>query len=241
MQKHHSPSMIEQVQYSRLASIEEVVARIAHELNQPLSAILNFSSGALKHLQRSDAEEQIISAIHMISKQAQRAGDVLQRIRNFIQKGELRKEFLNMNEVIQEVLDCMRQEIHSAKITVHLHFNNFLPAVMADKVQIEQVLLNITQNAIEAMHDNPEDERQLTIETTMNENNHVSVAIKDNGHGIPPHEINKIFDAFHSTKEAGMGIGLAISQSIILAHHGKLTASSKPGEGATFVIDLPPQ
>jgi signal transduction histidine kinase len=146
-----------------------------------------------------------------------------------------------MNEVIQEVLDCMRQEIHSAKITVHLHFNNFLPAVMADKVQIEQVLLNITQNAIEAMHDNPEDERQLTIETTMNENNHVSVAIKDNGHGIPPHEINKIFDAFHSTKEAGMGIGLAISQSIILAHHGKLTASSKPGEGATFVIDLPPQ
>mgnify|MGYP000415408954 CR=1 FL=1 len=239
--KFHSPSIIEQVQYSRLASVEEVVARIAHELNQPLAAILNFSNGALRQLEKSDTREQIASAIHMISKQAQRAGNVLERIRDFIQKGELRKEHLNINEIIQEVLDCMRQEIHASNLTLHLKFNNFLPAVLADKIQIEQVLLNIIQNAIEAMQTNAKDNRHLTIETRLNEKNDLAIAITDNGIGMELNHTKRIFDAFHSTKEAGMGIGLAISQSIILAHHGKLTVESKVNEGSTFTLILPSQ
>lgn len=239
--KFHTPSIIEQVQYSRLASVEEVVARIAHELNQPLSAILNFSSGALRVLENSKSLEQVISAIHMISKQAQRAGDVLQRIRAFIQKGELRKEYLNINEVIQEVLDCMHQEINAAKIMITLNFNNVLPAVLADKIQIEQVLLNLIQNAIEAMQTNDRNNRHLTITTQMTEKTEVSISISDNGHGIPASDLDKIFDAFHSTKASGMGIGLAISQSIILAHQGSLVVNSKPNKGSTFTIYLPPQ
>jgi PAS domain S-box-containing protein len=241
LQKFHSPSIVEQVQYSRLASIEEVVARIAHELNQPLSAILNFSHGALRHLEKPDTQEEVSSAIHMISKQAQRAGDVLQRIRGFIQKGELRKDYLNINEIIQEVLDCMRQEIHASNITTQLNFNNFLPAVLADKIQVEQVLLNLIQNAIEAMSQNDKANRLLTIETRLNKENNVAITISDNGTGILPRDLDQIFDAFHSTKEAGMGIGLAISQSIILAHHGKLTVDSKMNEGSIFTIILPPK
>ena len=238
--KFHSPSLIDQVQYSRLASVEEVVARIAHELNQPLSAIMNFSNGALKHLQSSEKQEQVVSAIHMITKQAQRAGDVLQRIRDFIQKGELRKEFLNMNEVLEEVLDCMRQEIHTSKVNITFKLDSFLPAVLADKIQIEQVLLNIFQNAIESMQSNSADKpRNLSVETQFTDKNELWLTIEDTGHGIAPFDMNKIFDAFHSTKATGMGIGLAISQSIIHAHHGQLLVTSTEGKGSKFSICLP--
>ena len=238
VQKVGSPSIIEQVQYSRLASIEEVVARIAHELNQPLAAILNFSQGALRYLEEDQVQSKVAGAIEMISKQAERAGNVLTRLRNFIEKGELRKEWLNINDVIEEVIACMRPEIHIAKINVVEVYDSFIPAVLADKVQIEQVLLNVFQNAIEAMQDNPPLTRDLIIKTHKDRVNYLTITIKDNGCGMSEVAIKDIFDAFHSTKKSGMGIGLAIAQSIVLAHNGDIDVVSQEGEGATFHIHL---
>lgn len=246
--QHHTdsgPAMLEQVQYSRLATVEEVVARISHELNQPLSAIINFSGGTLKRLENEYPNSDIMQSMQMIVRQAQRAGDVIDRLKNFLRKGELRKESLNINQVVKEVIDCMRPELYASKVCVEFELENLMPAVLADKIQIEQVLLNIIQNALESMRLIDEQKRQMTIKTFKNDIDSVGIKISDKGHGIDAENLAKIFEAFFTTKSTGMGIGLAISQSIINAHGGEIKVESTIAKtssdvsGTSFTVTLP--
>lgn len=242
------PTMLEQVQYSRLASVEEVVARISHELNQPLSAIMNFSSGTLKRLETEYPSSDIMQSMRMILRQAQRAGDVIDRLKNFLKKGELRKESLNINQVVKDVIECMRPELHASKVCINFQLENLMPAIYADKVQIEQVLLNLIQNALESMRDMDPQNRYITIRTFKSNVQEIGISIIDCGHGIEQDKLDKIFEAFFTTKKTGMGVGLAISQSIVHAHGGEIQvtsiarkpdASAENNSGTTFTVVLP--
>ena len=235
---HLGPTIIEQVQYSRLATVEEVVARIAHELNQPLSAIMNFGSGTLRRLEMDYPNSDIMQSMKMILRQAKRASEVIDRMKGFLKNGELRRESLDINNIIDEVVNCMRPELAAAKVYVELQLESLLPAVIIDKVQIEQVLLNLIQNALESMRNTDISKRRIIIKTFLNNMQQVGISIADNGHGITSEIIKTIFDAFFTTKTTGMGIGLAISQSIVKAHGGKIIVESTQGQGATFKVLL---
>jgi signal transduction histidine kinase len=237
-EQNTTPTILEQVQYSRLATIEEVVARISHELNQPLSAIINYSGGSLRHLEKEYPNSDLMQSMKMILRQAERAGEVIARMKSFLQNGELRKESLNINKIIMNVIDCMRPELHAANIHVSLKLGNFIPAVYIDKIQIEQVLLNLIQNSLEAMRNQEKEKRLIIIETMIYEKDKIIITIQDFGHGVTLENADKIFNSFFTTKNTGMGIGLAISQSIVEAHGGKLTLAASTDEGATFHLIL---
>jgi two-component system sensor kinase FixL len=234
-------NQIEIAHFSRVNSMGEVASGIAHELNQPLTAIMSYASGVKRRL--SDISQhipkEIFEAIDQAIKQAQRAGEVIHHLKDFLRKGALSKSETDINAAITDVLMFINKPISQAKITVKLKLDRRLPSIYADKIHIEQVIINIINNAIDAIVEAQSEKRQITISTGLFEKKSIRITIADTGPGIAATLIDNVFNPFVTTKKDGMGIGLSLCYNIVDKHNGKITVSSKIGKGTIFHILLP--
>ena len=225
---------------TRVATLGELAASIAHEVNQPLAAIVADAAASLNWLAppRPDLE-RVREALEAIATDGHRAAEVIQRIRQLATKSAPRKDPVNLNDVICDVLPLARAELRHHDVSLVLQLAPELPAVFADRVQLQQVILNLVMNAIEAMGSVTGRSRELIIRAETHDRDHVRVTVQDTGVGIDPNTVDKLFGAFFTTKPGGMGMGLSISRSIVEAHGGRLWATSNETHGATFGVELP--
>ncbi|KPK74995.1 MAG: hypothetical protein AMJ79_12695 [Phycisphaerae bacterium SM23_30] len=226
---------------SRLSTVGEMASGLAHELNQPLTAISTFAGGSLRMLESgASASEEIKSALQNVAAQAQRAGEIIRRIRDFTRKQEPQRSAVDINHIIQEAVDFIKPEAGKKQVEIRLELAEKLPLVRADAVQIEQVVLNLVRNGIEALEDPAMGQRRLTIQTRLLEHKDaVEVAVCDNGVGFNPEDAEKLFDSFYTTKDKGLGMGLSLSRTIIEWHDGHLWADANPEGGTTFRFTVP--
>ena len=220
---------------SRLTTMGELAASIAHEVNQPLVGVVTNASASLRFL-AGDSPNLVEAreALRAIIRDGNRAADVISRMRGLFKKAWPTKERLNINEAIEEVAILTRGEARRNKVALRMELAANLPSVMADRVQIQQVMMNLILNGIEAMSAVEDRKRDLIVRTQRGEGDHVRVAVQDSGVGFDPLNAERIFDAFHTTKPGGMGMGLTISRSIVESHGGRLWATANDGPGATF-------
>jgi PAS domain S-box-containing protein len=231
----------ELVHVTRLSNMGEMATGIAHELNQPLSAIVNFANGCARRLRMDiGGKDELLHALGQISAQAGRAGEIIKRLRGMVTRRQPVRELVDLNILAREVCSFISHDLKRHELAIERRLSKRELWVRVDSVQIEQVLLNLLRNAIDALVEVPAQERSLAIESGVQPGGMVFVAVRDNGPGISSGAMEHLFDPFYSTKESGMGMGLAISQTIMTHHHGKIRADSWPGKGSTFTIELPP-
>jgi signal transduction histidine kinase len=232
-------AQVELARVSRLTTMGGFAASIAHEVNQPLTAVTNNSSACLRLLANSNLNPEVLRrALEEIVADATRASAVIARIRAFIKKTPAEKSELDMNEVIQEVLALAAHELQKNRVTVEGQLTKPLPCVLVDRVQLQQVLLNLIMNGIEAMTAVSDRPRVLWVQSEIDESGHVLVAVRDSGAGLGL-ERDRVFTPFFTTKANGMGMGLPISRSIIEGHGGRLWAEPNVPHGAVFSFTLP--
>jgi two-component system, LuxR family, sensor kinase FixL len=219
---------------SRMAIAGELTASIAHEINQPLGAILS-NADAAEMLLRSGPEslDEVKQILGDISKDVLRASEVIRRLRGLLSKRELEMQPLDLNAITSEVLTLVRAESLRRGVVLEAELAADLPTVRGDKVHLLQVLLNLVLNGMDAMADIPGPKR-LAMRTCLGENGRVEIAVTDAGTGIPPDRIGRVFEPFFSTKKEGMGLGLSIARSLVEAHGGRIWAENNVGVGATF-------
>jgi len=224
---------------TRVTSMGELTASLAHEINQPIAAAITDSNTCLRWLTREppDVEEARLAASRIV-KAASRAADIVKRVRAMFKKGTPQREAVDVNEVIREMIALLRNEATRHLVLVRTQLGADLPRVMADRVQLQQVLTNLMLNAIEAMTD-MNAAGELTIQSQRGDNGDLLVSISDTGVGLAPEQADQLFQAFFTTKPDGTGMGLPISRSIIESHGGRLWASANSGRGATFHFTLP--
>jgi PAS domain S-box-containing protein len=224
----------------RVMTTGELAASIAHELNQPLTGVVTNGNACLRWLAAQPANlDEAREAVGRIIRDGNRASDVLARVRALMKKGEPVKESLEINSVVEEILALTEGEAHGNEVVLQTDLAANLPPVAGDRVQLQQVVLNLIMNAIEAMSAVKDRARILRIRTAPQSPNSVLLAVQDSGIGLDPAQLERIFDAFYTTKQGGMGIGLSVSRSIIEAHGGRLWAALNEGPGLTFRFDSP--
>ena len=216
----------------RVLLLGELAASLAHELKQPLTAILTNAQAAIRLLDTDSGEVREI--LRDIASEDRRAGEIIDRMRAMLMKNVTRMERRDLNVDVQEVLLLMRSNLASRRTSVETRLSPELPLVRGDHIQLQQVLLNLVMNGCDAMHANPTSDRRLVIETSRGDGSRVHVSVADRGAGITPNVLEHIFEPFYSTKDSGLGMGLAICKSIISAHGGELWATNNPDRGATF-------
>jgi C4-dicarboxylate-specific signal transduction histidine kinase len=215
-----------------------MTASIAHEINQPLGAIVNSANACLRWLTADNIEEARQSA-ERIRADARRAGEIINRIRSFAKKASPQKDWMDINHTIRDVIALARSEVERNRVVLETHLSDHVPLIFADRIQLQQVILNLIMNAVEAMSEMSGSPRQLLIRTDTNESGGIVVAVRDSGPGLKPEGLHQLFTPFYTTKPQGMGMGLAICRSIIEAHGGKLWATANHDRGATFQFTLP--
>jgi len=224
----------------RFSLMGEMAAGIAHEINQPLSAIETYSQAAKRMLQADTTDQDDLEkACSGIAEQVQRAGQVIENLRNFIRKQEVHKQALDLNEVIKDALSLVEADTNAAGIELTTKFAENLPEINGNAVQLQQVLLNLTHNAVDAMKSPIRKDKEVLIETERVEDTHVQVSVSDRGPGVSPRLVDAIFHPFFTTKRDGLGVGLAISRTIVQSHSGELSCGSNPVGGAVFTVSLP--
>jgi two-component system sensor kinase FixL len=222
---------------SRLSVMGQMASTMAHELNQPLTAVTNYLEAGRHLIARGTAApERVADLMEKAVAQAQRAGEVIRQLRQFVSKGETERHTQNLNQLVEEALALGLVGARQSGVRVSLEFDHNLPSVMVDPVQIQQVVLNLVRNAVEAMEE--VDRRELTI-TTAVAGDEIEVSVADTGPGIAPELADRLFQPFVTTKKAGMGLGLSICREIVEAHHGHLTAVARPAGGTVFRLTLP--
>lgn len=225
---------------SRLTVMCEMASTLAHELNQPLSAISNYTRGCMRRLRSSSSSrEEILAAMELVCVQAERAGDIIRSIRAFVKKGESSRMPSQINAIVRDAVRFADPEARQHGVGIRLRLAEQLPPVLADAIQIEQVILNIVRNAIEAMDSMKFGKQEIVIETALGECDSLEVRVTDTGPGMSSVQFEEVFDPFFTTKPTGMGMGLTISRSIIEAHGGRLWATPNSGRGLTFRFKLP--
>jgi PAS domain S-box-containing protein len=230
----------ELIHVSRLSTMGEMATGIAHELNQPLSAIVNYAKGCIRRIKtRSGDEHDLLDALEHISAQANRAGEIIKRLRGMVSRQQPVREVADLNRLIVEVCDMVHHETRRLQVSIERRLGAHPLYVRVDPVQIEQAILNLVRNALDALQDIPVQERRLVVISGALENDRVYVAVQDYGAGIRPQVMERLFDPFFSTKADGMGMGLAITQTIVDQHNGKIRADSWPGKGTIVTIELP--
>ncbi len=223
----------------RVNTMGEMASGLAHELNQPLCAIMNYANACLRMMKtQTDITEELTDPIEQIASQADRAGEIIKRIRALVAKRKPHTSVVDMNCVVKEVVELEKAEAGNKGITVRTKLAENLPQVMADAVEIEEVILNLVRNAFDAMSDPVAERREVTIATRLTKGNMVEVCVQDTGKGFAALG-RQIFDSFFTTKPEGLGIGLSISRTIIELHGGKLWAEQNPDCGASFRFTLP--
>lgn len=225
---------------TRVTMLGELAGSFAHELTQPLTAVLNNSIVAKELLSKGHPDlPKVQLVVDDILTMTRRASEVIKRLRKLLENREVQLKPVSLNKVIIEILDLVRDEANLKKIKVSTHLAHRLPFVMADRIQLQQVFLNLVVNAFYAMRRIPARRRQVIIRTFTTDSRFVTLEVQDSGPGVPPERLAKVFDPYFTTKSKGMGMGLSICRSIITAHHGKISAANNPGRGATFSIVLP--
>ena len=225
---------------TRVTTLGEMTASIAHEINQPLAAVVNNASACLRWLagQAPNLEEARQSAALIIAD-GHRAGEIIGRIRALAKKSPSRKDWLDINETILEVTALARSEVQGNRVSLQTQLGDDVPLILGDRIQLQQVILNLIINAIEAMSGVNEGPRELLVGSGKDESRGVLVTVRDSGPGLDPESLDHLFTAFFTTKPQGMGMGLAISRSIIEAHGGRLWATLNAPRGAVFQFTLP--
>jgi PAS domain S-box-containing protein len=224
---------------ARVTTLGELTASIAHEVNQPLTAVATNASTCLVWLAGNPPDvKEARQAAERIVKDSHRASAVIQRIRALVEKSPQRKDWLSVNDVIREVVTLTRSEADRNRVSLETELDDDLPPVRGDGIQLQQVILNLIMNAIEAMSAVGEGPRELLVRSARDGSQAVLVAVRDSGKGLDPEQLDQVFDAFYTTKPTGMGMGLAISRSIVEAHGGRLWATANTPQGAIFQFTL---
>jgi PAS domain S-box-containing protein len=228
-------------QVARVTTFGELAASIAHEVNQPLTAVVSNAEAARRWLDRSTPNlDEARAAVDSIIKSGHRAGEVTRRVRALLNKTDAQKTPLDINDVANEAIALVQHELFSNRVVLRVELAADLPAVNGDRIQLQQVIVNLVINGIEAMQPLTDRPRELLIQTQQDQAHQVLIAVKDSGVGIGAENVDQLFQAFFTTKSGGMGMGLSICRSIVEAHGGRLSASGNVGPGATFQIALPP-
>ena len=228
--------------FARLSTMGEMAAGLAHEINQPLTAIATFSQAATRMLSRPEGieREDLSEALDQITAQALRAGEVIRRLRAFVKNREVRHERADCRRVVEDSRLLLEADARSNNVQLRLRVADSLPPITADPVQLQQVLINLVRNAIDASVDVPSAHREVILSANLDGDGMVEVAVADHGHGLSTEAAERLFHPFFTTKPGGTGLGLVISNSIIRAHNGRLAYRSTPGGGCTFFFTLPP-
>jgi two-component system sensor kinase FixL len=228
----------ELVHVSRLTAMGEMASTLAHELNQPLSAISNYLKGSRRLLESSANEQSstLREALDKAAEQALRAGQIIRRLRDFVARGESEHRVENIIKLVEEASALALVGAKEQAIRVLFRFDAKTESALADKIQIQQVLLNLMRNAVEAMQDSPK--RELLLEAAPTGNDMVRIAVADTGSGIAPDVLSQLFQPFVTTKQQGMGVGLSICRTIVESHGGQIWAEPNPGGGTVFNFTL---
>jgi C4-dicarboxylate-specific signal transduction histidine kinase len=230
------------LQVSQMATIGEMAAGVAHELNQPLTAITNYAQACSRLLSRPGADpSELQEALHEITSQAARAADIIRRLRALSRNRETARAPLSVNALVREMIALVDGDARLHDVQLSLDLADPLPRVLVDGGQIQQVILNFARNSLEALSLRPSGASQLVIRTSLTEKGEVEVAVIDNGPGLSPQAMQRLFDPFFSTKEHGTGLGLAMSNTIAHAHGGSVGYRPNHPAGACFYILLPTQ
>jgi PAS domain S-box-containing protein len=225
---------------SQQTAVGVATASIAHEINQPLAAIVANANAGLRWLDRPVPNiAEVRAVLERIVRDGHHTNEVISGIRDMFGKGRLERAFLNLNTLIEEVLALMRRELESHQVLLRTQMADGLPDVLVERVQLQQVLVNLITNAVDAMSSEPGRTRQLTITSELHNAREVRISVQDSGSGIDPSHIDQIFQAFFTTKPHGMGMGLSICRSIVEAHGGSLWAVPRSPHGTTFYLQLP--
>jgi signal transduction histidine kinase len=225
---------------ARVTTLGEIAASIAHEINQPLTAIVTNASACTRWMYAQPPNlERAAASMDNIVDDANRASEIINRVRALATRTELKKTSLELNVVVHEVLALMQTRFRENRISVRTNLSNDLPMIFGDRIQLQQVVLNLLVNAIDAVNAVPNDGREIHIISSKSNTCGATITIEDSGVGIDPASVNHLFDAFHSTKSDGMGIGLSICRSIIEAHSGQIWAAPNKPRGAAFCFTLP--
>src|ERR1700722_11954396 len=229
----------ELVHVSRLTAMGEMASALAHELNQPLSAIANYMKGSRRLLEDSSDERGMIlrDAVDKAGEQALRAGQVIRRLRDFVARGESERRVEDVRKLVEEASALALVGVKDKGVRVRLDFDPRVEFVLADKVQIQQVILNLMRNAIEAMDET--ERRELVVSSTPAADNMIRISVADTGSGISPDISTQLFQPFITTKRQGMGVGLSISRTIVESHGGTIAPQPNPGGGTIFSFTLP--
>ena len=238
-EQRYRKAELELAHANRVATMGQLTASITHEVNQPITAAVTYALAARRFLSAEPPNfREVDDALSLIVKEGNRAGEVVGQIRALIKKAPVRKDAVEINDAILEVIALTRTEAANNSVSVRTQLAEGLPRVQGDRVQLQQVLLNLIINAIEAMRDIGEQERELLI-SSRNEPDGVSVEVRDSGPGFAAADIDRVFEAFYTTKPSGLGLGLSICRSIIEAHNGRLFASPNVPRGAIFRFIAP--
>lgn len=225
---------------SRVAMLGELSGALAHELSQPLTAILSNAQAAGRMLAQGAPDlEEVRAALDDIIRNDKRAGAVIDRLRMLLKKGSSVRQPLDLSELTREVLDLTRSDLLARRVEVTARLDRSMPPVLGDRIQLQQVVLNLVLNACDAMAETRPQERKLTLETSVVDGL-AQIAVADCGVGIPPDQLDAVFEPFVTFRPQGLGLGLAISRSIVVSHNGRITVENNPGCGATFRCFFPP-
>jgi len=225
---------------NRVASMGQLTASIAHEVTQPIAATHTNASAALRFLNRNPPDlEEVREALERMVKDTDRAGNIVGRIRDHIKKAPPRKDSVDLNDAIMELIRLARVELAKDEVSVQTRFMEGLSPIEGDRVQLQQVILNLILNAVEAMSSVSDGTRELSISTEQSQKDSVLVTVRDSGPGIDPDHLERVFETFYTTKSTGVGMGLSIRRSIINAHGGRLWAEANRPKGVVFRFTLP--
>jgi signal transduction histidine kinase len=220
--------------------LSALTASIAHEVNQPLSGIITNAGTCLRMLDAAPPDiDGARETARRTIRDGNRASDVITRLRALFSKRELMLEPLDLNEATREVIALSSSDLQRNRIVLRSELADDLLIVTGDRIQLQQVILNLLRNASDAMVDVHDRQRQLLIKTEREDGDRVRLTVRDAGVGLPPHSLDSLFDAFYTTKSGGMGIGLFVSRSIVERHQGRLWAEPNDGPGATFSLSIP--
>jgi two-component system sensor kinase FixL len=226
--------------FSRLSTMGEMAAGLAHEINQPLSAIATYAQACQRLIRQLEPDiDDVTAALEQINAQALRAGEVIRRLRNFVKNREVKREPVNCARLLEDLSTLAETDARLHNIRLRLDCQEPLPTVYADPIQLQQVILNLVRNAIDAMADAPEDRREVVLMTREATEGEIEITVADRGTGLAPEATEHLFNPFFTTKASGTGLGLAISRSIVRAHGGRLWHTPNDGCGVRFHFTLP--